>query len=383
VRINLNTKEVDVRRVGSLDPTSVLFEADGPRLFTSQDADSRPLLVYLCGESMDGTDYFVVPTSAATVEGLQDGRLNVRQALGQSWGWLVSTTPDGNPTRAQVASLEDLPQAATPTSGVSLYAERMPLLTIKLTGTNLQAGRVSASVVRTAADKSIKALKKLAHTALEATSIGRPEEKIRRIYDLPVQSVRFASFEIAFGSPLPPDQLAHGEPSDKQVVGAVSTMLKSGLRWLKGDDEAPYERPTSLPVLEALAQLVPPAYGPIERVELSGSLLSRTVPYVLTRKNSASVRKALAAVAPARVAVKVHGLVREFDKDQSSFTLRNVSDGVERHCSVEGDAADVALEAFDIDATVEVVGYELPGTSDIDVLTVAIITPDYNLPSLK
>src|SRR5216684_5885653 len=114
MRINLNTKEVDVQRIGSLDPVRVLFEADGPRLFTSRDADSQLLLVYLCGESADGADYFVVPTSSATVDALQEGRLNVRDALGQSWGWLVSTAPDGHPSHAQVASLDDLPKTAAP-----------------------------------------------------------------------------------------------------------------------------------------------------------------------------------------------------------------------------------------------------------------------------
>jgi len=76
--------------------------------------------------------------------------------------------------------------------------------------------------------------------------------------------------------------------------------------------------------------------------------------------------------------------VREFDKDESSFILRNVSDGIERHCSVDGDAADTALVAFESDYSVEVVGYEMPGTSDIEVLTVSIITAgNRTLPSVK
>ena len=125
-----------------------------------------------------------------------------------------------------------------------------------------------------------------------------------------------------------------------------------------------------LPVLEAIAQLVPPAYGPVEQVEVSGTLLGSQRRVALTRRDGQSVRKALGMIAPARVAVNVQGRVREFDKDASTFTLRQVSDGIERHCSVEGDAAEAALNAFENDLTVEVVGYEQASTSDIDVLTV-------------
>jgi hypothetical protein len=387
VRINLNTKEIDVKWLGQLDPTHVLFEADGPRLFTSQDTNEQPLLVYLCAEDTDGADYFVVPTSPETINALEQGHLSLHDALGQSWGWLVSTTADGRPARAQVASLSVLPKTASPAPNIPLSADHLPLLGVKLTGPNLRPGHISASVVRTAADKSIRALKKLAHTALEAhTAIGRPEERLRRIYDLPVQNVRFASFEITFGKPLSRGAAASGEPSDEQVVGEVSSLLTSGLRWLNDEkSHSPPTIPEPVSVLEALAQLVPPAYGPIESVELSGTLVRQSRPYVLTRKNSLRVREALTRIAPTRVAVKIRGMVREFDKDESSFILRNVSDGLERHCSVEGEAADMALSAFQSDVPVEVVGYEVPGTSDIDVLTVAVVSSseEASVPKLR
>jgi hypothetical protein len=88
VKITLDTQEVDVTSLGQLDPTHVLFEADGPRLFTSRDANARTLLVYLCCED--------------TINALEQGYLSLRDALGQSSGWLVSTTADGHPVRARM-----------------------------------------------------------------------------------------------------------------------------------------------------------------------------------------------------------------------------------------------------------------------------------------
>jgi hypothetical protein len=120
VKITLDTQEVDVTSLGQLDPTHVLFEADGPRLFTSRDANARTLLVYLCCEDTNGADYFVVPTFPDTINALEQGYLSLRDALGQSSGWLVSTTADGHPVRAQVASLAVLPKMAVPAPNIPL-----------------------------------------------------------------------------------------------------------------------------------------------------------------------------------------------------------------------------------------------------------------------
>ena len=123
MRINLNTKEIDVQRLGQLEPIHVLFEAEGPRLFTSQDADGQPLLVYLCCDDRDGADYFVVPTSSSAIEALEKGHSSLYDALAHPWGWLVRVESSGRPIRAQVVSLGELPRTVIPAPNTPLHAD--------------------------------------------------------------------------------------------------------------------------------------------------------------------------------------------------------------------------------------------------------------------
>lgn len=96
-----------------LDPREVLFEYDGPRLFTVENARGDLLLAYWMGEVGDGVSRFlVVPASDLLVTEMINGRITIRAALEQqSWAWVVeredATDALGKIERVDVTALDE------------------------------------------------------------------------------------------------------------------------------------------------------------------------------------------------------------------------------------------------------------------------------------
>ena len=114
--------------LGPLTPEEVLYEFDGPRLFTARSPDGDLLLAYLCDADEARARFVVVPTDPSIVSQLQDGALPVRDALSRAPLWLVDLEPQGVVEVLETAPA-DLPDEALPQPGVLLFPEpRRPLL---------------------------------------------------------------------------------------------------------------------------------------------------------------------------------------------------------------------------------------------------------------
>jgi hypothetical protein len=364
---------------GSLEPTDILYEFDGPRIFTTTTPRQDTFLAYQCAEAADRNRYIVVPSNAELVRELRSGLVSMREALSQPWTWLVDQFHSGEIAHARKIDLRELPASALPRPGVLLLPTLLPMLSLRMVGAGLGPGNVPASVIRRAVEGATTALKVLAEWALQATpSGGRPEDKLRRLYDLPTQRIAFASFEIAFAPPPPLKQTSFIKGED-EALERIGALLQEGLDWASAPQEEaiPSSQKSSV-ILEALINLAPPKHGVVTEVHLGGRLAGTMArPRVLTRASSDRVRRALRSIKTDVYPVKEQGLVREFDKDKLTFILRDESGGDIGKCSFPESLYDDALAAFDGEELVTVLGHESAARGIIDVLSIVRTpTPD-------
>jgi hypothetical protein len=368
---------VDATTLGALAPADVLYEFDGPRVFTSVAPDGSQLLAYVCDENASGFWLLVVPTADEVIADLRAGRTALLAALDQPWVWLVERDFDGNSVSVRRITLALVPAVNLPQRGVRLTGEEA-LVRIRLSGKGIGRTNVPASVARRGVDAVTTGLKSLFDHVVGRESFGRPRDEFRRLYDLPVQELAFNSFEVAFGEPVEPAQghlgiedAAKSNAAAQKTAAGASDLLRRAIGWLEGpaskelpdDDEA-----TSLAMLRALEKMTPPQTGLVEKVEISGSLLDRTArkPVILTRVASKRVRVAIARVtAEKEELVTLSGVISEFDKQKLSFILREIAEQLDdQKCVIDETLYDDAYDRFIDDARVVVVGRRTRGKSD-------------------
>lgn len=106
--------------LGNLTPEEVLYDFDGPRIFTCRTPNQELLLAFLYDLHDSNHLYMVVPTNRTRIESLKSGKLSLREALEQPWIWQVEVR-DGNILLATKVELETLPEDVLPNPGVLLW----------------------------------------------------------------------------------------------------------------------------------------------------------------------------------------------------------------------------------------------------------------------
>jgi len=108
-----------------LDPIRVLDDLDGPRLFTVRDKHGLELLAYQCGEDDEVERFLLVPADARLVEGLEENRITLRDALTrQGCAWLVDVHRDARAGAPVPVDVNNLPDTALPRPGLFLAPGR-------------------------------------------------------------------------------------------------------------------------------------------------------------------------------------------------------------------------------------------------------------------
>lgn len=363
----------DVANFGRLEPVEVLYEYDGPRIFTARSAVGE-LLCFLADDDGTTLRYIAAPTNHDLLEKLKTGTRALRDVLDQPWVWFVDVGYDGVPITAWQGTLADAPTDALPHDDVMLWPHLEPIFALRAVGDGLAEGSVPMSVLRQIIDGATTALKKIANQVFEeARGHGRKANTIRQFYDLPVQSFAYNSFEVALRLPVKSDMLgAAGTPDEAQAAfSAIGNRLETALTWAAKPD--PEGEPLSIELLEALEKLVPPLTGIVKVFELRGRMFpDANARYALTRESSKSVRKALTDARAVQEQIsKVSGLVREFDKDALSFTLRITDDYKDHVCRFPPEFYDDLYEMFNTDQRVTISGRENLKTGEIDVSVVS------------
>ena len=88
-------KPVSPARFQPFEPVDVLYEFDGPRIFTLWDSEGELNLAYWSDEDDAICRYVIVPTTDKIVAALRQGGISVFDALNQPRCWLCDLTHFG------------------------------------------------------------------------------------------------------------------------------------------------------------------------------------------------------------------------------------------------------------------------------------------------
>lgn len=137
---SLQVVQLDV--LGALTPSEVLYEFEGPCIFTARAAHGAAVLAYLSEDLEDEQRlrYIVATTSEATVDELKHGVISVREALDRGSLWVVDFDYGYRPVRAFSVRSEQLPEDSMPLRGTMLWSSLEPALTVRLEGSDIQEG---------------------------------------------------------------------------------------------------------------------------------------------------------------------------------------------------------------------------------------------------
>lgn len=244
---------------------------------------------------------------------------------------------------------------------------------MRASGAGIVPGMVPGSVIRTCVEGVHKTFKFLSEHVLGQTpQAGRPDEFLRKLFDLPTQRIAFASFEISFRVPLVEHDLfsANGLKSpESETIEKVGSLLNKGLNWLMSEagEEGlfPPEHPEEGNVLlRALKELTPSSQGSIEQLELRGRILGeRAAPLVLNRIHRQRVNTAIRKRSLEPQLIDLEGRVRELDKDHLSFELREINraDAQTQRFVFDEELLEDVLQALQDNRRIRVSGRVYPG----------------------
>ncbi|WXL24790.1 hypothetical protein WG219_15945 [Ectopseudomonas mendocina] len=299
----------------------VLYEAEQPIVYLTKTKQGQVMLAYLAYENDSQQFIAVSPTAPSSISRLESGSIGIREALTETWMWMVCTDFKRSISEAWSVKETDIPTSHLPKPGTPLLPEHRIAFSARAVGSGIALGSVPCSVIAFVANAAKSSLKAILDHAFSANSEGRPTDAQRALYDLPVRQLKFASFEVGLAAP------RQDLFSNDAVLQAVDD-LRVGLEWaedtqsneaLENDDNAKTEA-----ILRATLALTPPNHGAITSVEVGGYWL-KGHRYTLTRQSRSKVANWLRQIKEEEI-VLLSGRIGEIDDDKLSFILRDVED---------------------------------------------------------
>jgi hypothetical protein len=313
----------------------VLYEAEQPVVYLTKNAQGQEMLAYLAGETVDNQFTIVVPAARSLVSGLESGSIGIREALTDSWMWLVKEDFAAKSASVWSITESEIPASNLPKPGTPLLPEHRIAFSARAIGDGIVLGSVPCSVIAFVANAAKSSLKTMLDHALAASGEGRPTDAQRALYDLPVRQLRFASFEIGLAAPKSDFFPNH------DAVAAVDD-LRKGLAWAQDTDSTASfqvdDGSKAEAILRATLALTPPGNGPISAVEVGGYWL-KGQRYRLTHKSRTKIKRRLLEIEKETIFVQ-SGRIGEIDDDKLSFILRDLEGGGEQRCMFEEELLD-------------------------------------------
>ncbi len=205
--------------------------------------------------------------------------------------------------------------------------------------------------------------------------MGRPDEFLRRLFDLPTQQVGFTSFEISFRMPIEEENLftLSGQKSpEAEILEDVGNLLKKGLKWLTTEAGTkgvyfPEDPDESAVVLRALKELTPSSQGRIEHLEVKGRLIdSQIKPVTLDRSARQLVNNAIRNLSLEPQLLNLEGRIRELDRDRMSFELREIKGAqTSQRFVFDEEIFEDVFQAFEEGTRVKVAGSTFPSVKNL------------------
>lgn len=124
----IHGKPASANRFVPFVPQDVLYEFDGPRIFTLVDADGELDLVYWCDEDENQSRFVVVPTATSIVDSLRSGGTSVFDALNQPRSWVCDVSHGGKIGQCWRVNFDNIPRDSLPALGTMLLPALEPEL---------------------------------------------------------------------------------------------------------------------------------------------------------------------------------------------------------------------------------------------------------------
>lgn len=131
-------------RWAALQPQRVLYDFDGPRIFTCLDEHDETWFAYQCDEQANFCAFLLVPFSHELEERLTCGNITILEALRQPRLWIAQTDHEFLISRLFKSKLADVPAELLPRAEAMLSSHLQPLLNLR--GIGKESHRVVASV---------------------------------------------------------------------------------------------------------------------------------------------------------------------------------------------------------------------------------------------
>jgi hypothetical protein len=348
-----------------ISPTEILAEYEEALTFTFLDNAQNLMLAHLAATETDCLRYVVAPTSEAVIGRLKTGAISIRRALEQNLLWVVDVQRDGQIVKCWSQKFSDLPTDAVPDPDVMLYPELEPMIRLRATGNAISPGTIPTATVRSAVAGVENAVRKLTDYIRQKLPAGRPSEGHRQFYRLEVQEIAFGSLSIAFRSVKPPAELIESV-EHANVISRIEDMLVRGLKWSQTGESPSGDIAEAEAIFEAIREISPGRGATAEVVEVSGRVADKA--HGLVRLTRSTRELATDTIKNYRIQLRAPdfvtslGVVREADKDASSFRLRNRPDQLpELNFFFSDEQADDVMDAFYGDYQVFVTGRPAPG----------------------
>ena len=125
---NVQGKPAGAERFSPFVVRDVLYEFDGPRIFTLADSDGELNLACWSDEDENQSRFVIVPTAVSIIDSLRCGRQSVLDALNQPRCWVCEIVHCGEVNQCWRINFEDIPKDSLPTNGTMLLAALEPEL---------------------------------------------------------------------------------------------------------------------------------------------------------------------------------------------------------------------------------------------------------------
>ena len=378
----IGKKIEDKKFLGDLKPVEVLYELDAPRIFTSLDKDSKPILLVQSDESATLQRFLVINLSDKILNGLKSGAITLHEGLEQPRLWIVDVDYENNIEGVWLSDLCNIPADRRPNESAMLWPTLQPELTIRIHHDEAKLGSVRTNLIQNTVERAKKSLRIVADHV--ATIIPEGADLLKEIINPPAQRFAYNSFEASFKMPQPKND------AQRDFIDKFNACFASGFKDIQliddddpesinnlGNTLSPHDR---LSTLAALKELAPSAHHPIKQIEVSGTLVNMKIPVVFTQKSYKMLREYIVKSEGEDIMIQATGKILECDRGKYLFELREIqssdldSDSIK--CQYESNIEDEILSAFNESYDVKVSGVKKNNASVLMVDRIVRIQND-------
>ena len=115
----------------------VLYEAEQPIVYLTKTKQGQLMLAYLAQETDSHQFVIVAPTTLSSISKLENGALGLREALTETWMWMVRTSFTQGDSEVWSIAEDMIPDMNLPKAGVPLLPEHRIALSAQVLGDDL------------------------------------------------------------------------------------------------------------------------------------------------------------------------------------------------------------------------------------------------------